>query len=59
MKTLQIEDELHREYKVTVAMFGRSMIEATAEAIWAWINDKMAQQPQEREQEEQPNESIL
>ena len=51
MKTLQIEDELHREYKVAVAIFGMAMIEATAEAIRAWIDDKM-QRLQEREPEQ-------
>ena len=50
IKTLQIDEELHRELKVTVAIFGRSMIEATAEAIRTWIDDRM-QQLQEQEQE--------
>jgi len=58
MKTLQIEDELHREYKITVAIFGGLMIEATAEAIRAWIDDK-TRQPMPREQEQEEQDDVL
>ena len=51
MKTLQIEDELHKEYKVTVAIFGGTIFEATEEAIRAWIDGKMQQLQEEEEQE--------
>ena len=47
MKTLQIEDELHKELKVTAALFGKPVIHATAEAIRAWI-DNAIQQLQEQ-----------
>jgi len=43
IKTLQIDEELHREFKIAAALLGKPLMQATAEAVRAWIEDMMQQ----------------
>ena len=50
MKTLQINEELHRELKALAASLGMPVIRATQEAVEDWIQ-KVRQQKEQEEQE--------
>ena len=50
IKTLQIDEELHRELKTLAASLGMLVIQATREAVEDWIQKARQQKEQEAEQ---------